>query len=204
MTPGGSATHDPVELQASRLRRLHDALAPTPISGRYWVCGGVLLGWAREGQLLSHDALDADFNYRSEDAERLEASLPALLDAGFRLARRFPNVDEVPTQWAVSLDDAIFDFFCVQISGERLRWSNYGTNTDRSSPHTHVQNICEIPALPLAEFRFLDRYWLKPDDHEAELTSVYGDWRTPDPGYDYMRGPAIIECRPWDPSRYRL
>ena len=34
--------------------------------------------------------------------------------------------------------------------------------------------------------------------------SAPSDWRTPDPGYDYMRGPAIIECRPWDPSRYRL
>jgi hypothetical protein len=85
-----------------------------------------------------------------------------------------------------------------------MQWSNYGTNTDPSSPYGYVQNVCEIPALPLEEFHFLGRYWLKPADHEAELTAIYGDWRTPDPDYDYMRGPAIIERRPWDPSRYLL
>jgi hypothetical protein len=204
MSTADSTVRDARERQAARLRRLHDALASTPIAGRYWVSGGVLLGWAREGHLLSHDALDADFNYRAEDAQRLEASLPALVDAGFRLARRFPNIDDQPTQWVVDLDEAIFDFFCVQIEGDRLRWSSYGTNTDPTSPHSHVQNICEIPALPLEEFAFLGRHWLKPVDHEAELTSIYGPWRTPDPNYDFMRGPAIVERRPWDPSRYQL
>ena len=39
-------------------------------------------------------------------------------------------------------------------------------------------------------------------DHEAELEALYGDWRTPDPGYDYMCSPAIVRRYPWDPSSF--
>jgi len=42
------------------LLRLHDVLADTEISGRNWVWAAMLLGWAREGDLLAHDR-DADF-----------------------------------------------------------------------------------------------------------------------------------------------
>jgi hypothetical protein len=33
---------------------------------------------------------------------------------------------------------------------------------------------------------------------------MYGDWRTPDPEWNYMRGRNIIATHPWDPSTYRL
>jgi hypothetical protein len=185
------------------LALLCDVLSQTPIAGRYWMWGGVLLGWAREGRLLAHD-VDADFNYRVEDEQRLQASLPALLQAGFRIARRFPNTEERPTEWALSAQGVMFDFFAVEIEDQRLRWSSYGCHREPPTPLGFVQNICEIRAWPLEEFEFLGRRWLKASDHEAELSDVYGEWRTPDPHWDYMHGRAIVERRPWDPSRHLL
>ena len=37
------------QLVAVEMRRLNDVLEATPMAGRYWVWGGLLLGWAREG-----------------------------------------------------------------------------------------------------------------------------------------------------------
>ncbi len=196
---------DACAVQAERLRLLHDVLETTPLAGRYWICGGLLLGWAREGAILAHDAVDADFNIRAQDVGRLHASVDALAQAGFHMARIFPSTAAAePTEWVFELDGAHFEFFRVEIDGERMRWCNYGTNTDPASPHSHVQNVCEMPAQPLEEFDFLGRRWLKPLDHEAELTSLYGPWRTPDPAYDYMRASTIVETRAWDPSGYEL
>jgi hypothetical protein len=204
MATMGAATNPAAERQAERLRLLHDVLATTPMSGRYWMFAGTLLGWAREGQLLGHDCDDADFMYRTDDEERLQASFPALAQAGFRLARTFPGVGQPPTQWALSYENAIFDFFAAEFRGDRLRYHSYGTNADPAHPHSHLQNVSELPASPLEEFYFLGRWWLKAADHDAELTGNYADWRTPEPGWDYMRGPSIVERRPWDPTRYEI
>jgi len=39
---------------------------------------------------------------------------------------------------------------------------------------------------------FLERTWLKPADHEVFLTAIYGDWRTPNPDYDYVEDEKSI------------
>ncbi len=42
------------------LQLLNDTLAAHGLAQSYWLWGGVLLGWAREGAPLAHDR-DADF-----------------------------------------------------------------------------------------------------------------------------------------------
>lgn len=177
-----------------RLRRLHDALEQTPIAGRYWMSGGGLIGWAREGRLLGHDARDVDFHYRAEDSDRLESTLPLLAQAGFSVGRRFPNIDpSIPaTEWALMQDEANFDFFRIDLVDGHWRSHSYGWL--EGAP---TQNELSLPAQPLEEFEFLGRYWLKAADHDAELTALYGDWRTPDPHHDYMRNCAIVARNPW-------
>ena len=36
------------------------------------------------------------------------------------------------------------------------------------------------------------------------MTHEYGDWRTPDPTWDYMRGHNIVSREPWDRGSYDL
>jgi hypothetical protein len=190
-----SAADAQYDEQLKRLRAFHDVMARTPMADRYWFSGGALLGWAREGQLLRHDALDVDFHYLAEDADRFEASLPILAADGFRVGRRFPNVrpDVAAKQWALMKDGAVFDFFRIDDCGDHLRSYSYGWRGPEA-----LENELALPAQPLEEFFFLGRYWLKPTDHDAELTALYGDWRTPDPGFNYMDGRAIVSRRPWD------
>ncbi len=54
-----------------------------------------------------------------------------------------------------------------------------------------------IAEPPVEPFQFLGRSWLKPKDHEEFLTSTYGDWRTPDPGWSSSDDPSIVASQPW-------
>lgn len=181
--------------QQQRMRRLHDLLARTPMADRFWLSGGALLGWAREGRLLTHDALDVDFHYLADDADRFAATLPILVDAGFRIYRRFPSVrpDVEAREWALREGDAHFDFFRIDDCGDHLRSYSWGWDQGRT-----IENELSLPRQPLEDFSFLGRRWLKPVDHDAELTALYGDWRTPDRNFKYMHSHAIVQRRPWD------
>jgi hypothetical protein len=184
---------------AANLRVLNDVLARTPLAGRTWMFGGLLLGLVREGGLMLHDCSDADFALLAEDEAQLEASFDALAEAGFEHVHRFPGLAGEATEHSFRRAGAKFDFFLLHVRDDRFAYSNYGHASGRG-----VKNHCEIPAQPLEDVRFLDRSWLKVRDHDAELTALYGDWRTPNPLWNYMQGPAIVEREPWDDSSYDL
>jgi hypothetical protein len=187
-----------VEAMAADLRLLNDVLARTALAGRYWLFGGLVLGWARERALMSHDAKDADFAVAAEDMPLLEAAFPALLEAGFTPLHRFPGANGPATEYSFARGDRKFEFFRIDRVGDRFRFHNYAQHGERGP----IMNVCEIPAQPLAEIRFLGRTWLKVRDHEAELAANYGDWRTPDPDWDYLDSPCIVATEPWDPSSF--
>ena len=86
----------------------------------------------------------------------------------------------------------------LEVAGDRFRYKNYALHGGAPS-----HRVCEIPAQPLEDVTFLERTWLKTRDYDAELTALYGDWRVPEPGWDYLSGPAIVESGPWDPSGFR-
>jgi hypothetical protein len=174
------------------LRKLNDVLAQTPLAGRYWVWGGVLLGWARDGDIL--DDADADFGIRSTDTEAFEAAVPALEQAGFRRIFRFQNNAGEITEHSFLRHGAKFDFFFLfpcEGSGER-RYFTYA-----ETPEGWVEQEGRELDQPLEPFRFLRRDWLKAKDHKAALTASYGDWRTPDPDWSYADDLGIVARRPW-------
>jgi hypothetical protein len=186
-------------LMEGNLRLLHDTLARTPISGRYWLFGGLLLSAIREGELMLHDTKDADWAFLGEDEERLVAAFPALVDAGFAPHFRFPGATGPATEYSFTRDGAKFEFFRVDVAGDRFTWCNHGILPDG----TGRQNRCAIPAQPLDEVRFLDRTWLKVRDADVELTALFDTWRIPAPGFDYMDAPTIVERRPWDTGTFQ-
>src|SRR5262245_15486840 len=158
-------TLSPAKARAVRnLHVLHDVVESSPMAGRLWVFGGLLLGWAREGDLLGHDCDDFDFAFHDDDTERFVSIFPALEEAGFELHRKFPSVTGVATEYAFRREGVKFDFFRLEVHGDRFRYWSYGL--DRGMGFT---NVVEIPAQPLDEFRLIGRTWLKVRDHEAEL-----------------------------------
>src|SRR6185312_3765766 len=102
----GMATTFPPVASAGKARAirnlhvLHDVLESSAMAGRTWVFGGMLLGWAREGDLLGHDCDDFDFAYHSDDAPRFECIFAGLAEAGFQLIHRFPGRTGTATEYA--------------------------------------------------------------------------------------------------------
>lgn len=178
------------------LRRLHDALAGSPIDGRYWIWGGVLLGWARDGRVLDHDLDDADFAYADEDHERFLESVACLVRAGFGPMRRFSSGDGRYVEHVLSNGSARFEFFRLTPHADRWRYSvfSHDLGVDQQA-EVFSEHLAEITAQPLVPCSFLGRTWQTVADHDALLTENYGDWRTPDPDHHFTEDRAIVQRR---------
>jgi hypothetical protein len=177
------------------LRLLNDALAGSSLAGRYWVWGGLLIGWARDGAPLAHDVLDADFCVLAEHVPLLAAAAPALVAAGFEPALRFRANDGSETEYSFVRAGAKFEFFVLRRSGGLLWYHDFSLGIHEGGPPT--QAVAAIADQPLEPFELVGRTWLKHADHEAELTAMYDDWRTPDPHWWYMDDRAIVGRTTW-------
>jgi hypothetical protein len=185
-----------LELFAADLRDLHDALQRTDLDGHYWVWGGLLLGWAREGAILPHDN-DADFGVNDADFPRLMNAVPQITKAGFRCDRRFLNNDGRVTQVVFIRHGIRFDFFRMFHEAGRLHYFVYSAENGKA-----IQLEKSMPEQATAPFTFLDRTWLKHYDHELELRCLYGAWEIPDPSWSYLDGGSIHARCPWHASEY--
>jgi hypothetical protein len=177
------------------LRQLHDALAKTPIDGRYWIRAGLLLGWAREGRVLRHDVDDADFGFLAGDRDRLLASLDALVAGGFKQWRAYRNNAGRVTEISLTKGGARFEFIETSDKGSVFEYFLYVPHLD---PPGELR--CEIPRHGFASILFLGRHWVKPEPHEPYLETLYGNWQIPDPSYSYLNAGSIVERSIWTGS----
>jgi hypothetical protein len=177
----------------SDLRRLNDTLTPSPLNGKYWVWGGLLLGWAREGQVLMHDDTDADFAVLDEDWETLERAVPLLERAGFRGHRRFRDPNGVVTELVVIRHGTRFEFFRMRRVGDLFHYSVYGDYLGEP-----VEAVQSVPVDSFEPFSFLGRTWMKVEHHERELEYLYGEWQIPVKEWSYIAPKHYdVERRPW-------
>lgn len=178
------------------LRLLNDVLAQSPIRGSYWIWGGLLLGWAREGGVISHDVGDADFAFCAADEALLESSEAALESAGFKRWLSFRNGAGERTERMYVRDGFRFEFFRMDDIGDGMyAYHMYGPGQAGTT-----EFVGHLPRQELEPFEFLGRTWLKPRDHEMMLNHCYGDWRTPNPGWSMSDDRSIVTRRAWRPS----
>lgn len=174
------------------LKKLHSALTASPLAGKYWVCGGALLGWAREGGLLPHDP-DMDFHYWQSDARRMRATVDMLLAVGFKFYCCWRNHKNEIVVYTLKYRGVGFDFFACHRDGENICYYSFGMPQKGAADE---QWLCGSPAYELAEFELLKMKWLKPADHETYLTAHYGAWRTPVKSWEQSQdNKAIISRR---------
>jgi hypothetical protein len=170
------------------------ALNQTPMKGRYWMCGGVMLGYAREGHLLRHDT-DIDFHYWKEDEEQLLSALKTIAGQGFRYTGTLYNNDGIPTQHITKLGKLKIEFFAAWRANGKINWQSYST---RHWNRPARQFLNQVPDFQLENVEFYGVEVAKPADHELYLSALYGDWRTPMPDYAYyIDSKAIVSREPW-------
>lgn len=191
------------------LTLLNQTLATTALADRYWIFGGLLLGWAREGGILRNDYRDADFAYMSEDRDRLISAVDTLREAGLRPLHRWTNNDGNTTEWVFERDGARFEFFefssvdpSDSIAPGTPMFRHYGYFPKSGSwaealtnPSTSIEQVeVHLPYQAREEFKFLGSQWYKVVDHELELDSLYGQrWRAE---------PKVFYNSPWMTSRH--
>lgn len=174
------------------LQVLNDVLSRTACADRYWVWSGLLLGWAREGRVLPHDLRDADFAYAQDDEPQIREGIEALVEAGFRRGFSLRNNSGAITEHTLIRHGARFEFF--RMSPVASEWEYHIYGSDQRFP---LQLTARLLRQRLEPFDFIGRRWLKPEDHERELSLMYGDWRTPDPSWNYLEQGDIVRREEW-------
>ena len=181
----------------------HDILQQSPLADRFWVIGGLLIGWAREGRILENDWQDADFGFLREDREKLLASIPRVIGANFNPLYCLRNNAGEPVIYVFEKDWAYFEFYEYERSPGVLRCWTFGPFGPNLTGEEvgKVEMISQVPAFGLAPMGFLGRTWQKPDRHDEFLKAVYGDWTTPNPHWDNDKDDlSIVETYPWTGS----
>lgn len=182
------------------MRLLNDVLAGSALDRRYWIWGGLLLGWARDGRVLAHDVGDADFAFSREDEELLVAAEPRLRAAGFRRWFSFRNCRGERTEHVFVRHGFRFEFFRMdEVDADTHEYYVYGPGAVEP-----VELVGHLPRQQLEPFEFLGRTWMKPHDHELLLRTCYGDWRTPDPMWSMFDDGSVVARRAWRPASGRV
>ena len=167
------------------LCKMHDVLRDTPLHNKYWVCGGALLGWAREGGLLKHDN-DIDFHLWESDLPAFEIASKALVRAGFKPKYYSYNCAGKIIKYVFLYKHFKVEFFVAYCVDGNTRCFLY------NGKNPTYEYILETPGCELNEFEFYNRIWLKPADHESYLTIQYGNWKIPDENFNYTTSDAIV------------
>lgn len=172
------------------LIRLHEHLSRTPFADKYWMTLGLLLGCIRDGAPISWDR-DFDFGFLDRDLPHFLAAMRKLRAAGFDLRAPQVNNDGRTTKWSLKYQGVKFEFFLFDRNGANIRWHYH----KRKPP---LELVNEVPAHGLVEYELYGKRWQVPNNAEDVLARIYGDWRTPNPGYVHWRDSrAIVERYPW-------
>ncbi|MDR0673269.1 MAG: hypothetical protein LBF93_06355 [Zoogloeaceae bacterium] len=183
-----------LEQAEDSFRSVVSALNETPMKGRYWLCGGGVLGYARCGSFLSHDS-DIDFHYWAEDETLFCQVTRDLGNLGLEQVLTYINNDGKPIVHKFSHKGIGIDFFPCWRDNGFIYWMS---NISRHRSRPARQFLSRVPDQQMKEVEFLGVPVFMPKDTDQYLTSLYGDWRIPMPDYCYwIDSKAIISCDPW-------
>lgn len=164
---------------------------------------GTMLGIVREGRLLGHD-LDIDVAVYAETEEEKERIKTLLLDAGCKLKYAYCVKELGTVELSFVYNDLKFDIsFYTREDGRDVCYLMYNDpdlvyeNGDMSVVKLSIDPVLRVKKVP-----FLGGEVTIPEEPEKYLAQRYGEnWRTPDRGYVYWKGPT---CQATDYSGYRV
>ena len=156
----------------------------------------MLIGWARDGDLIRAVDEDFDFAFHEADLPRFRSAIADLVRAAFLPRYKFPSVFEPvsPSRWCGMAPGSTSSARSPTVSTVTSCTAYHNYVASAGGPVRTTHSYRDQPLVPI---ELLDRLWLKSQDHDLELTEEYGDWRTPDPGWSGINSRNIIAREPW-------
>jgi hypothetical protein len=183
-------------LQAKRyesvIKELHATLATTPLADHYLLSCGLLLGYRRENRALPWDCWDVDFEVPARYLPELAATVPLLVRAGWRHRVTWCSNDGRVAEVRLMRKLVGLDLFVTYDEGDEVASWVFSKRDG-----TWLQAEQRVPQAGVQEVEFLGLRWNAPDPIDPVLVAMYGDWQTPQPGWDYMTSPSIVDVAPW-------
>ncbi len=149
----------------------------------HWLTDGTLLGFYREGKILSHD-IDADFGVFIKDYKK--EIIDAFVQNGWELELVFGKIS-LGFELSFKKDNEKVDLFFFYEEDNKF-WHGAWIAKGRKK-----RNLIKYyyDKFELKETEFLGEKFLIPADTEHYIETKYGkSWRTPVKEWDWAFGPA--------------
>lgn len=181
-----------MKLSLADIHRFHHILDQTGLLEVTWLVGGLVLGYARNGQPIAHDT-DVDMGIMAQDIRKFWEAVPVFERNNFAKLFRWVNNDGLITEYSFRFHRVKWEFFIHFDAGRSdVEWYAY-----------HQKEAVELKrrmAKPkLGWITFLGMKWKAPKDVEGYLAAQYGeDWREPNPAWNYRTDcPANVSRKPY-------
>lgn len=161
---------------------------------KIWIEAGTLLGYEREGAILSHD-IDMDFAMlKPEDSLDLERIIEFLAARNFVLNRKLVyqgDVKEISFSYnGLNVDIILFERENEKVISTTMIW--YGMNA-LNKPVNIEAFYYELPMEDLEKVSFMDATTYVPINRVDYLKGYYGeDYLIPNTNYDWRQNPIYI------------
>lgn len=154
---------------------------------------GTLLGIIREGRLLGHD-LDIDVAvYVQNEAEKMQLK-DLLLNAGCQLRYSYRVESIGVVEQSFEFNDLKFDINYYVREGEQDVCYLMYRDTEKTYQNENEMSVVKLAVTAVDRVKrvpFGGREVTVPNDPERYLAERYGEnWRIPDKGYVYWKGPS--------------
>ncbi|KAI6171043.1 hypothetical protein M3Y97_01081300 [Aphelenchoides bicaudatus] len=167
----------------------------------YFLTGGTLLGWYREGRVIPHTT-DVDFAIRREDLGNEPDDFIRLFESTFHMRDRlgFEN-DSLELRFTLyGLPVDLFVWYNDKndsLNRDYVPGIDFNNKQELRWYAPHVDDICAG--------NLLNSIVYVPCNVEGVLTAFYGDWKTdfPSSNYYYVQGPSLRRGRKYSRREWR-
>jgi len=151
----------------------------------YWLSCGTLLGFYRDNDFIGHDK-DTDVCINIDCLSKY--LIQKLISAGFLIKHKFGRIHN-GFEIAIVKNNVKTDLFFFYKKENYWYHSVYANFTKKDSlKYDYVFNPFE-----LKENKFLNHFFVTPDDIESVLIQQYGtNWKTPNKNWIYYQSPLNL------------
>ena len=177
------------------LALIHQTISQTNFAEKYWILGGVLLGWIRDRDLIPGDEGDIDFAFNHLDEPYFLEIIPLLQTVGFQPFTKWKNNAGQITEYVLIKDGCKFEFFIMFENNNKFIYYGYSKSRQVREKNPWLEVTGEMDKYELTTRNIFGLPFLVPENPEKWLAEIYGDWQKSNPGFHFIDDELTIVNR---------